>query len=264
MLDSRKTGHRVRPEVYKRDKMQYDRIQPDSLKSSKDTLEQGNVVKLKREHGLGRFVLDELMAAGKRMRDAQLVRYDGLLQAASFGYKEQDPELLEPYQKVQELMDDPDFRDDPKYQDFGRIKAHIDDHIRRWQRITSESKLNPMTPSKRASASSSKASRAGSTSSAKSKREKYEALARSFAAGPEIAKNSPFMLVDIELLKASWAYAEKPNFAWKVAFQALCRIKASTRAPVAFTSEFGELMSMSSTAGRVLEQCRLTAQGLAT
>ncbi|KAI0756131.1 RNA dependent RNA polymerase-domain-containing protein [Daedaleopsis nitida] len=256
VLDSRKTGYRVKPEVYKNDKMLYDKEQPDCLKSSKDVeiMRQGNVAELRRSHSAGQFILDALRKEGRRMRDEQIKRYDSLGSTLHNWSDVKDPDLVRPFDRARRHLDAPAFR-----HDFERIKAHIEEHIGKWQKVTSESRRTPPTPSKRENA------KAASKNLKKQRREKWDTLVREFAAGPVLAEGSPLADIgDIELLKASWAYDMKPNFAWKVAFQALCRIKASTRAPVAFTGEFADAMSIPGSAGRVLEQCRLTAQGAAT
>ena len=59
------------------------------------------------------------------------------------------------------------------------------------------------------------------------------------------------------MLRASCAYGEKPRFAWSVAFQVLCRIKAASVGAAAMTSSFADAMSIPSSVVRVLEQSRL-------
>ncbi|KAI0701242.1 RNA dependent RNA polymerase-domain-containing protein [Cerioporus squamosus] len=246
VLDSRKTGHVVKEEVRKRDKRKYDLEQPPCLKSTKSTSGQmqGNLLPLRRSAGLGRFVLDELLQAGHEMRKEKLKKYDEL---TTFGYNEKDPDLVAPYNRVLSLMHHETFKDD-----LALIGEHIEKHIERWQTLSGESSRAPKTPSRRGKAPATVGN------SGKSLRALWDELAPSFAAGPEISKDSPLAAIgDLELLKASWAYAQKPKFAWRVAFQALCRIKASTRNPVAVTGEFADMMSITSSAGRVLEQSRL-------
>ena len=75
---------------------------------------------------------------------------------------------------------------------------------------------------------------AGAASNAKTRRAKRDELARSFAAGPPLPPGSPLAALGVvERLRASWAYAEKPKFAFSVAFGALCHLKAGSREPVA-------------------------------
>ncbi|RPD82709.1 hypothetical protein L226DRAFT_35401 [Lentinus tigrinus ALCF2SS1-7] len=245
ILDSRKTGHVVKEDVRKRDKRTYDKEQPLCLKSTKSAAgpSQDNFLQLKRGPGLGRFVLDDLLAAGKQMRDEKLKQYDKL---ATFRY-ERDPDLVAPYNRARPFMTHDTFKDD-----LALIEQHVLEHITKYQATVGASFKTPKTPSKRGRA----AGPAGK--SGKSMRVLWDELVRSFAAGPDIPRDSPVVaLGDLEQLKASWAYEKNMKFAWKVAFQALCRIKASTRNPVALTSEFADMMSIPSTAGRVLEQSRL-------
>ncbi|RDX50511.1 hypothetical protein OH76DRAFT_1348782 [Lentinus brumalis] len=245
ILDSRKTGHVVKEEVRIRDKRKYDREQPRCLRSTKSTPSklQGNALQLRRGAGLDRFVLDDLLIAGEKMRDQKLKQYDEL---ASIRWWDVDTDLTAPYDRVCSLMHHETFHDD-----LALVEEHIDIHIEKWRIIAGESSTAPKTPSRRGKAPA----RVGK--SGKSVRALWDELSRSFAAGPELAKDSPLVAIgDLELLKASWAYKKKAKFAWKVAFQALCRIKASTRNPVALTGEFADMMSISNAAGRVLEQSR--------
>ena len=245
ILDSRKTGHVVREDVRKRDKGTYDKEQPQCLKSTKSATgpSQSNLSLLRRGSDLGRFILDDLLEAGAKMRDEKLKQYE---QLATFHYNDKDLDLVRPYIKVLRFMNHETFR-----VDLERIKDHIATHITKWQAVSGESSRAPKTPSRRGKAAVT------TGKSGKSMRAMWDELTRSFAAGPELPEDSPLVVFcDVEELKASWAYTEKPKFAWKVAFQALCHIKASTRNPVAMTGEFADMMSISSTAGRVLEQGR--------
>ncbi|KAI0370069.1 hypothetical protein BV20DRAFT_1075995 [Pilatotrama ljubarskyi] len=251
ILDSRKTGLRVKEQVYRTDKRQYDKQRPECLQTSTGAdglVLPTNVVPLKRPAQLGPFVLDELLVRGKRLRDDHLSRYEALRKSAASS-EANDPDLLLPYHNVRRLVNDPLLK-----HDLALIRAHVDTHIKRWQSLTSESQSSARTPSR----SSRTSRRRAGSSNATEKRNKWKELAQSFASGPNIAPDSILALVgDVDAIKASWAYSEKPNFAWRMAFQALCRIKATTQGSVAMTGRFADSMSISASAVRVLEQSRL-------
>ena len=89
------------------------------------------------------------------------------------------------------------------------------------------------------------------------RRARWDELRRSFAAGPVLPEKSVLAaFANVEWLRAAAAYAENPSFAWTVAFGALCHLKAASRAPVACTGEFADVMAIPLSAGRVLEQSR--------
>ncbi|CDO77267.1 hypothetical protein BN946_scf184753.g17 [Trametes cinnabarina] len=255
ILDSRKSGLRVKQEIFRQDKLKYDRQRPECLPSGSSAASEwfsSGSVRLARSPRLGPFILEELLFHGKALRDEILVRYDGLRDAA--GLRDaRDPDLLRPYQQALSLTEHAAYKED-----LGRIRQHVLDHIDQWRRLASESK--PRSVSALAQTPSRSARRKGGSSSQAEKRKKWKDLARSFAIGPDLSPGSAFsILADVNGIKASWAYAEKPtqNFPWTVAFQTLCRIKAASQGQVAVTGHFADAMSIPSSVVRVLEQSRL-------
>ena len=243
VLDSRKTGHRVKVDVLKRDKRDFKKELPLSLQSRKgDNFSQHRTdqnLRFKRDRALGEFIIDYLFDAGRKMQDEEIKRYDSL-KPRFFG---NDQDLLRPWKKVQLWLND----SSPITPDLALIQKHVDDHIKEWQAITqrTSSKSTPWAKNKaRVSKSAAQA--------------QYDELARSYAAGPEIPVDSLLACTaNVERLKASCAYTAKPKFAWSVAFQALCHIKAEAEGSVAFKAEFADLMSIPASTNRVLEQSRL-------
>ena len=244
MLDSRKTGHRVKADVLKRDKRGFNKEMPHSLRPRRSDGSQqwsNGRVSFKRDQKLGQFILDYLVKAGEEMLGEQVRHYDGMRP----GFFRSDADLLRPWEKMKRWIGD----STPVAADLARIEAHVDAHIKEFRAITARKSSSKSTPSARGKAGAR---------TAKSGQTGYDELARSYAAGPEISKDSLLASsADIELLKASCAYARKPGFAWSVAFQALCHIKAAAQGSVAFTAEFADLMSIPASTNRVLEQSRL-------
>ena len=249
MLDSRKTGHRVRQDVLKKDKLRYQRALPDCMLSRKAAEQKKQSwdlgeIPFKRNPRLGPFILDELFAAGRKMRDEQIVRYDSLRHQASFWI---DDDLAQPWRRVKPWLGD----SSPVARDLKAIQQHVNDHILKWQSITAMAR----TPSKHRSSTKGKAK---VSAPEKPVRAQYEELARLFADGPDISSDSLLAsFTDIKRLKASCAYVSKPTFAWSMAFQTLCHIKAAAQGSVAVTADFAEVMSIPSSTNRILEQSRL-------
>ncbi len=243
MLDSRKTGHQVKEDVFKSDKRNFKKELPPSLQSRKgdnsQLVRRDQNLSFKRNQALGEFILDYLFAAGQKMQDDEIKRYDGR-KPRFFG---NDEDLLQPWKKMKQWIGD----SSPVGADLALIKAHVDAHIKEWRAITGRTSKQSTPSAKR---------KAGVVHP--SAQAQYDELARSYAAGPEIAPGSLLASsANIEQLKASCAYAAKPNFAWNVAFQTLCHIKAAAQGSVAFTAEFADLMSIPASTNRVLEQSRL-------
>ncbi|TBU58167.1 RNA dependent RNA polymerase-domain-containing protein [Dichomitus squalens] len=250
VLDSRKTGYRIRQEVLKDDKRKYQRQLPDCMLSRKaaekkqQSWDRGDIP-FRRDRRLGQFILDELFAAGRKMRDEQITRYDRLKSHASFSM---DDDLLRPWKRVRPWLGD----SSPVARDLEAIQRHVEKHIERWRAITA----NARTPFKRGSSSAK--DKATGSESGKGAQAQYNDLARSFATGPDISPDTLLAsIASIAELKASCAYTLKPGFAWSVAFQALCHIKAGAQGSVAVTADFAEVMSIPASTNRVLEQSRL-------
>ena len=242
MLDSRKTGHRVKEDVLKRDKRNFKKELPPSLQPRKgDNFSEhrgGQNLQFKRDPKLGEFILDHLFDAGRKIQDEEIKRYDGL-KPRFFG---DDQDLRRPWEKMQLWVND----SSPVGPDLALIQKHIDSHIKEWQAIASRTSKKSTPWAK------------GKAHATKSAQVQYDELARSYAAGPGISPDSLLAsAADIERLKASYAYTKKPKFAWSVAFQALCHIKADAEGSVAFKAEFADLMSIPASTNRVLEQSRL-------
>ncbi|KAI0829054.1 RNA dependent RNA polymerase-domain-containing protein [Trametes gibbosa] len=248
ILDSRKSGLKVKNDVYRRDKQRYDRGRPICLQAGGKGAEgdlPSSVVSLSRPPVLGRFILDELLQEGERMRDFHLHRYDQFIQTTQYSARS-DQELLRPYTTASALPDLSQVKSD-----LTRIRTHVEEHITKWQKTARASKSTPRTPSRRGKTR-------GGRSAPVEGRNKWRELKKSFATGPDIASDSLLAtLGDLEALKASCAYALNPKFAWSVAFQALCRIKATSQGSIALTGTFADSMSISSSAVRVFEQSRL-------
>ncbi|KAH9885398.1 RNA dependent RNA polymerase-domain-containing protein [Cubamyces lactineus] len=247
ILDSRKSGLRVKEDVYRADKRVYDRGRPKCLPSKVDAdpiSTPYNRIVLRRPPTLPRFVLEVLQESGEDMRDKLLSSYDALRENA--GLRDNDPDLLQPYAQAATLSDHPVFGPH-----LTIIKEHVRAHILQWQNAARESKPSSPSKARRAKARSS------ARSSAMSEKKRWRDLGQSFASGPQVPPDSPLVLLgSIEAIVASCAYTMNAKFAWSVAFQPLCKIKAARQGSIGMAGHFADSMAISSSAVRVFEQSR--------
>ena len=248
ILDSRKSGLRVKEEVYRADKLVYDKSRPKCLPSKVDTDSIStpyNQAILRRPAALPRFVLEVLQESGEGMRDKLLSGYDALRENA--GLRDADPDLLLPYEQAATLSDHPVFGPH-----LAIVKEHVRAHILQWQNAARQSKIGSPSKTRRAKA------RSAARSSAISEKKRWKDLGQSFANGPQLPPDSPLVLLgSIETIVASCAYTMNARFAWSVAFQPLCKIKAARQGSIGMAGHFADSMSISSSAVRVFEQIRL-------
>ncbi|KAM5539858.1 hypothetical protein V8D89_006361 [Ganoderma adspersum] len=206
LLDSQKTGRRVKEGVLKRDKRQFTKELPPSLQSMGNgpwRRNYHNTPYFKRDPKLGEFILDYLLNTGQEMLKEQIKHFDRL-KPRHFC---KDDDLLQPWKKMKQWIGG----SSPAGANLGLIQAHVDGHIEEWRTITARTMSN----------------RSARWTTGKSAQAQYDELARTYAAGPEISLDGSLLgsSAKIEQLKASYAYTAKPGFAWSVAFQTLCQMK---------------------------------------
>ena len=155
------------------------------------------------------------------MRNEQLKHFDSLRPRTPVSG---DGDLLEPWKKIQSQLE----KSPPVGAALPLIQKHVNSHIREWRAIARRTAPNRSAPWVKNKAGVAKSAQA-----------QYDELARSFAAGPEIPMDfSIASSMNIEQLKASYAYTEKPRFAWGVAFQALCHIKKGGQDSLSGVTDF--------------------------
>ncbi|CCL98058.1 uncharacterized protein FIBRA_00052 [Fibroporia radiculosa] len=247
VLDSRKTGLKVIDRVQKNDRQSYDYARPLCMIPTDTT---GSFDGLKRKmsrRSTVPFVLDKLLEEGRALQNGHLSFYDGLRSQLA---KTNDPDLEKPFQRVQMLAQRASA---DQYNSISNevalIQEHINEHFRQYQRLAVGSRS--LT---RASSSSS----FGKKKAKPDKDRSYEDLAVNFARGPD-PESIPLLSFSpnhLETVLASCAYTTIQNgkFPFSVAFRNLCKIKAEAGGSVAFTREFAEIMTISSSAARILSQ----------
>lgn len=196
-----------------------------------DPTESRNLVQLARPNCLGKFILDKLHDAAKTMQDGYLSRYGELPKDLKY-----DKDLLQPYSTFFEL---PIFKEE-----VAVVEAHTEDLRKRWQEI-----WHPDTPSKRG-ASKKKADKKALEDQRK------RAIIAEFMQGPPPEKTRMLRAIGkLEEVAASYAYrSNSTKFAFNVAFRQLAAMKAKACGSSPTAWNVGAVMSVSSSAARVLSQ----------
>lgn len=232
-LDSRKTGRRLKEEVFTNDSRKYNYDLPDCMNSDEPTdLEPSNTAH--RPTNLGPFVLDTILTKGKKVTDDLLARYDNMQKPGNIRHHE----MIEPYISAAELSD--------CASELRAVEGHVKKYHDEWCKISQE--VDART--KKSKKKSGRARDSPLTIRSKILRQ----LASDFARGPEQETPSLRKLHLLDTVSAAYAYSLRPIFAFNVAFRSLCSIKARDRQPVVFTQDFAAYMSMPSSAIRLLSQ----------
>lgn len=234
VLDSRKTGLVVKPDVLKNDGKRFGFDRPPCLGGS----ELGSPPK--RNAGLSPFILDELLAAGKQIQDGQLKNYAEL--GTKLKETDRDPDLLRPWEDIQRALHALQLSPTLS-EEILLLEGHVKEIYRGWGKIWSQSR----------SSQTSYRNKEQIKQARKMQQMQLMDLARQYMQTPSGCQILQ-IFSNIEKLKASCAYSLSPRLARNVAFQALCKIKAEIHGSTAFTTEFGEAMSMSPAEVRVRSQ----------
>jgi RNA-dependent RNA polymerase len=244
-LDSRKTGHCVRKNVLAQDAKDYGWGLPDCMQHVEtDEWSQSQRGNVKRDKSLTPFILDSLRSFGEHLAGAFLGEYEKLSsQPGVSKFTAPDRHLFEPHQrivrKLTEIESFPEANNSEIIQEARRELRMIESHVDKMKAQWSSS----LTPKKKS----------GSTQNGK-----IEALRIKFASGPDVPHLS--LLGDIPAIRASYAYrqcrAENPNFAFAMAFEELCKIKAQELGGTILTCGLAELMTIPKTAVRTLSAIR--------
>jgi RNA-dependent RNA polymerase len=239
-LDSRKTGHRVQRSVFDKDVRQYGWGLPECLRP----VEEGNQNPARRNEALlGPFVLDTLKRSGIKLAEEFLCKYRELSgQPGATRSMTPDRHLLGPYQQIAEKLSRMERLPQVHLNDLVRevrkeveaIERHVKNMKSEWgkcfQKKNSGSTRNPMLID----------------------------LRRKFNSGPDAPHLS--LLGDVPEIRASFAYklhgTDNPTFAFSMAFEVLCVIKARALGGSIVDRELAELMAIPKVAVRTLSALR--------
>ncbi|KAL6307807.1 RNA dependent RNA polymerase-domain-containing protein [Sparassis latifolia] len=242
VLDSGKTGHKVKDDVLKLDKQRFDRGPPVCMKLGNNQDSDSGVIRVVRKD-LPPFILDQLLDAGKQIHDNCMKDYDMLGEQHNIAgsRRKVDNDLLKPLRNAESLAEEMRGRGDDVFsKELKLIKDHVKTHVALWQ-----SACHQLRPKSTFSPAKSRFPK-------KKTRELHEVM-KSFAEGPRAL---PFFSRggNLDWIKASCAYAEQSNFAFTVAFQDLCDIKAKAVGCAPVTQTFLNAMTMPSSFVKVLTQ----------
>lgn len=242
-LDSRKTGHRVQRSVFEKDVKLYSYGLPECLRPVEEGRGSNQNV-IQRRKALGPFVLDTLKGFGNDLANSFLCKYEELgSQPGAARSTTADRHLLGPYEqismklsKMETQVHANDFVEEAR-KELRKLKDHVEDTKSQWAKCFS-------TPSEKKSESTQKRT--------------VDDLRQRFHSGPDAPHLS--LLGDIPEIRASYAYmlcgAGNANFAFRMAFEDLCSIKAQESGGTMLNREFVELMAIPKIAVRTLSALR--------
>lgn len=189
-MDSSKTGHRLRPGVFEKDRAQFGTLNTQSLN-----------------------ILNLLEDAAQRKGQQLLERYEA--QGPKDSKRSDDPDLRKPYQDATDyaLTAYDQLKITAFTDEMSRIRTHVKEALKLFQEASFQSQAKQDSPTKRSR---------GARKQKSDQEDPMLASARAYA--------EPIMDIvltrNVEQVKASYAYRESPNFAFSVAFRELCHIKA--------------------------------------
>lgn len=255
-LDSRKTGLRVLENVFREDSNKYGWPLPECLRNDEDVGESQNV-ETKRGRALGPFILEDLQDFGKSVAKNFLVKYeelDGQLAGGSRFRSTKDQHLLRPYQRILEKLSElrslPRVKADDFLAEARRELEVVEGHVKamksEWPKVFH-------APRERESAQRG--------TKPPSQNTKFDILRRKFASGPDSEEVQHLALLgDVPEIRASYAYSLCPSnnskFAFAMAPEELCNIKARELGGTTLDREFAELMSIPKSTVRTLSTLR--------
>jgi len=226
LLDAAKSGLQVKPDILSQDKRVYDRGRPESMQKVDPTVvSTRNVIPLRRDPKLGKFVLDSLVSAGELEQRRHSKEYDDIRKRNGVLKNEKpDKDLTKPYEvakgKARGLANRFPILDE-------EINA-IEGHVRRIREAWNACVMSRTTRQK----------------------EQLHELSKKFAEeveGISITSNP-------EELKASYAYILGSKFGFSVAFRELCAIKARAQGQGPVTQQLLETMKTPLSSLRALAQ----------
>jgi len=249
-LDSRKTGHRVLRRVLEADSKQYGWPLPDCLRDSVDEAmdEVHQNIVIKRGEALAPFVLDALRCFGEDIVENLLSKYESSGQGMVVSrLTSQDYALLNPYKHISDKLSGMETLSQVNVQDFVREARRelkmVEDHVKTMREEWPSACRPPKAPKKR---------------SVPTKSRGVDTLQKKFVSGPEVPHLS--LLGDVPAIRASYAYMlckpENQKFAFAMAFEILCHIKAQELGGTTLSREFAELMAIPKSTARTLSALR--------
>jgi len=199
LLDSSKTGHRLKPGVFERDRSRFGTLNTNSNSSSSTPFL--NILSI---------LHDAAQQKGQELLDRYMAKRPNNLK------KGDDVDLCKPYQLATDYaitaLDQLKIK--AFCEEMSRIRKHVEQAHQLFQAAASfQSMTKQETPTKRPRGAYKKKS---------DQEDPMLASARAYAEPIEAI----LLTRDVEQVKASYAYKLSPSFAFSVAFRELCHIKA--------------------------------------
>jgi RNA-dependent RNA polymerase len=216
---------------------------PGCLRSVEEGDQRGQNVRIKRGQGLPPFILDTLQGFGGKLKEGFLREYTNLSGQPGASRFEADRDLLGPYQKIMGKLSEIESLPGVYFNELAReartelrtIEADVENMKTEWARIFR-------------------------TSSTSARDRMLDNLRRKFESGPDSDVPYLSLLGDIPEIRASCAYrrcsADIPRFAFSMAFDALCKIKAQESRGITLSREFADLVTVPKIAVRTLSALR--------
>lgn len=233
LLDSGKTGLRLKSEVFTKDSRAYSRYYRPRCMEPIDSETTSGRFAPPRQKSLCEFVLDSLVIAGQEQRDTLLSEYDTLPAGWQAKMFNNDPDLLRPYKEAKKAVlaikewsmgralssgTPLDSSIGDLYQDeLTLLEKHVCEAQKEYQTmyINLSRTSSTLSPTKRSP-------KKKSTLPTKGQDDKNYLVARKFAEGV-----GPLLTIpNLDEVKASYAYSLTANFGYAVAFKDLCLLKA--------------------------------------
>jgi RNA-dependent RNA polymerase len=234
-LDSPKTGHRLKDDIFLEDRAEYGRPRPSCMVV--DRVESGiqthqSTLPVKRNKSLGIFILDSLVTAGHELRTRHLQAYD--MHLTSLDHRPDD-DLMGPFKAAKKRAEQ---MKKQNYLKFSEELDAVDVHVKHVQTLYQKFWAKPSS------------SRATKGSSRRELDTAASDIARQFVEGPPGC--AAFLTPDLTAIKASRAYTLSASFGFAMAYRDLCTIKAMASEHVPTARTFAETMSIAPSFLRVL------------
>lgn len=214
---------------------------PGCLRSAEEGDQRGQNVRIKRGQDLPPFILDILQGFGDKLKEGFLREYTNLSGQPGAARFEADRDLLGPYQKIMgklsriESLTYPNELAREARTELRTIEAHVENMKSEWARIFR-------------------------TSPTSARDRMLDNLRRKFESGPDSDVRYLSHFGDIPEIRASCAYrqcsADIPRFAFSMAFDVLCKIKAQESGGTTLSREFADLVTVPKIAVRTLSALR--------
>lgn len=242
MLDSRKTGKKVKDEGFQSDRRRFGNAAPECLGGPADSGGRKRVPcgHPKKPDGSPGFILEALLKEGRKIESTILAEYDTKILRPQG--EPPDPDLLRPYEDAQKIVS--------LKCELSKITAVVDQSLLCWRTATWTPSNDPSSPNK------NKKERQQSKQTNDTIRHDILAL---YAQVP-VGADTFVALGRLDAVKASYAYHISWNkfkgakFAWAVAHRDLCKIKAESSNSCSFTQDFANVMAIPGAAVRVFAQ----------